>query len=46
MENITGTPVRGNDFFRRDRIIEQAWNLLKSGEHIIIAAPEELARPH
>ncbi len=44
LKNITGSPVRGDDFFKRDKLIEKAWDLLESGEHILIAAPRRVGK--
>jgi len=39
MKILTGSPVRGNDFFIREMLIEEAWDYIGSGNHILIAAP-------
>lgn len=40
----TGNPVRGNDFFVRENLIEQTWEHLESGSHILIAAPRRVGK--
>ncbi|MCP4630631.1 MAG: ATP-binding protein [bacterium] len=40
----TGNPVRGDDFFVRENLIEQTWEHLKSGSHILIAAPRRVGK--
>jgi len=40
----TGNPVRGDDFFKRENVIEQAWEHLESGGHILIAAPRRVGK--
>ena len=40
----TGNPVRGEDFFKRENIIAQAWNYLNAGSHILIAAPRRVGK--
>ncbi|MFQ5825558.1 MAG: ATP-binding protein, partial [bacterium] len=40
----TGNPVRGEDFFNREKLIAKAWDLIKSGSHILIAAPRRVGK--
>jgi DNA polymerase III delta prime subunit len=40
----TGNPVSGKDFYKRDHLIEQAWDLIESGSHILIAAPRRVGK--
>lgn len=44
MKIQTGNPVRGDDFFKRENVIEQAWDHLESGSHILIAAPRRVGK--
>ncbi len=44
MENKTGIPVRGNDFFTRDNLITQSWDLIERGSNILIAAPRRVGK--
>ena len=44
MKIQTGNPVRGDDFFKRENVIEQAWEHLESGSHILIAAPRRVGK--
>jgi len=44
MKIQTGNPVRGDDFFKRENVIEQAWDYLNSGSHILIAAPRRVGK--
>ncbi len=39
-----GNPVSGKDFYKRDLLIEQAWDLIESGSHILIAAPRRVGK--
>jgi predicted AAA+ superfamily ATPase len=40
----TGNPVRGDDFFVRENLVEQTWEHLASGSHILIAAPRRVGK--
>jgi len=44
MKIQTGNPVRGSEFFIRENLIEQAWDYIKSGNHILIAAPRRMGK--
>jgi len=44
MKNRVGPPVSGDDFFHRDELIERAWNIIESGNHILIAAPRRVGK--
>ena len=44
MKIQTGNPARGDDFFKRENVIEQAWDYLESGSHILIAAPRRVGK--
>ncbi len=44
MKIQTGNPARGDDFFKRENVIEQAWDHLESGSHILIAAPRRVGK--
>lgn len=44
MKIQTGNPVRGEDFFKRDDLVEKAWELITSGSHILIAAPRRVGK--
>jgi AAA+ ATPase superfamily predicted ATPase len=44
MENIAGSPVRGENFFDRENLLRDAWNLLGKGQHILIAAPRRVGK--
>ena len=44
MKIQTGSPVRGDDFFKRNRLIEQAWELIETGNHVLIAAPRRVGK--
>jgi len=39
MDINTGAPARGDNFYFRKNIISKAWDLIESGNHILIAAP-------
>ncbi len=40
----TGQPVRGDDFYVRKNLIDQAWGMIDSGKHILIAAPRRVGK--
>ena len=44
MKNKAGPPVSGDDFFNRENLIEQTWDLLDTGSHILIAAPRRVGK--
>lgn len=44
MRNITGIPARGEDFFKRDILVDRLWEMLESGENILIAAPRRVGK--
>ena len=44
MKIQTGNPVRGKDYFKREILINKAWNLIESGNHILIAAPRRVGK--
>lgn len=44
MKIKAGSLVRREDFFSRDNLIEKAWELIKSGAHILIAAPRRVGK--
>ena len=44
MKNQIGSPVRGDDFFKRDALTKKAWGLIQSGAHILIAAPRRVGK--
>ena len=44
MKIQTGNPVRADDFFKRENVIQQAWEYLESGSHILIAAPRRVGK--
>ena len=39
-----GKPVRGDDFFYREKLVEKAWGLIDSGNHFLIAAPRRVGK--
>ena len=44
MKIQTGNPVRGNNFFKRPKLINKIWDLIASGNHILIAAPRRVGK--
>jgi len=44
MKIQTGNPVRGKEFFVREGLIENAWDYIESGNHILIAAPRRVGK--
>ncbi|HSD45524.1 MAG TPA: hypothetical protein VLB87_02845, partial [Pyrinomonadaceae bacterium] len=41
--NRVGAPVRGNDFYGRDALVDLIWTKLKSG-NILLAAPRRFGK--
>jgi len=39
-----GAPARGENFYFRKNIISKAWDLIESGNHILIAAPRRVGK--
>ena len=44
MQNITGSPVREENFFNRENLITEMWQSIKNGLHILIAAPRRVGK--
>ncbi|MBA4369255.1 MAG: hypothetical protein C0403_16635 [Desulfobacterium sp.] len=44
MKIQAGPPVRGENFLYRENIIHKAWELIESGNHILIAAPRRAGK--
>lgn len=44
MDNITGSPVEGNNFFGREKELEFAWEHLKKGNSMILPAPRRVGK--
>jgi hypothetical protein len=40
----TGSPVSGDDFYKREHLINKAWDLIESGHHILFAAPRRVGK--
>lgn len=40
----TGNPASGDDFYKRDHLIEKAWDLIESGAHVLVAAPRRVGK--
>ncbi|MCI0511776.1 ATP-binding protein [candidate division KSB1 bacterium] len=40
----TGNAVSGDDFYKREYLIDQTWDLIESGHHILIAAPRRVGK--
>ncbi len=40
----TGSPVSGDDFYKREYLIDKAWDLIDSGNHLLIAAPRRVGK--
>jgi hypothetical protein len=40
----TGNPVSGSDFYKRVHLIDNAWDLIESGAHVLIAAPRRVGK--
>ena len=44
MKIVTGGPVSGKNFFYRKNVVEEAWEQIESGSHILIAAPRRVGK--
>ena len=44
INNITGSPVEGEDFFGREKELTFAWNHIKKGNSIILSAPRRVGK--
>ncbi len=44
MNNITGPPVEGDNFFGREREIAYAWGRISSGNNIILPSPRRVGK--
>lgn len=40
----TGNAVRGKNFYKRENVIRKAWDLIESGNHILLAAPRRVGK--
>ena len=44
MKIQAGNTVRGQNYFKRDYLIEEAWDYIESGSHLLIAAPRRVGK--
>ena len=44
VNNITGSPVEGKDFFGREKELEFVWKHIQKGNSIILAAPRRVGK--
>lgn len=44
INNITGSPVEGENFFGREKELEYAWNHIKKGNSLILSAPRRVGK--
>lgn len=44
MQNITGQPVVGTDFYGRDYELKALWERLERGEHVLLLAPRRVGK--
>ncbi|MBD3288813.1 AAA family ATPase [candidate division KSB1 bacterium] len=44
MKIQAGNAVRGKNYFRRENLEDKAWDLIESGNHILIAAPRRVGK--
>ncbi|MBN1998629.1 ATP-binding protein [candidate division KSB1 bacterium] len=44
MKIQAGLPVSGSNFFIRGKLIDRAWDLIETGNHILIAAPRRVGK--
>ncbi|MCX6252701.1 MAG: ATP-binding protein [Bacteroidetes bacterium] len=44
INNITGSPVEGENFFGREKELDFAWNHIQKGNSIILSAPRRVGK--
>lgn len=44
INNITGSPVEGDDFFGREKELVHAWKSIKKGNSLILSAPRRVGK--
>ncbi|MBS7253983.1 ATP-binding protein [Flavobacterium branchiicola] len=44
INNITGSPVEGANFFGREKELDHAWNSIKKGNSLILSAPRRVGK--
>ena len=44
INNITGSPVEGDDFFGREKELKYAWNHIRKGNSLILSAPRRVGK--
>lgn len=44
MQNVTGVPVTGDDFFGREKELQYAWDRIKSGNNLILPSPRRVGK--
>jgi hypothetical protein len=44
IDNITGSPVEGNNFFGREKELEYIWKHIQKGNSIILSAPRRVGK--
>ena len=44
INNITGSPVEGNNFFGREKELEYVWKHIQKGNSIILSAPRRVGK--
>ena len=44
MKIKAGPPVRGDDYFIRNNLIDKAWDYIESGNHILVTAPRRVGK--
>ncbi len=44
INNITGSPVEGENFFGREKELEFAWNHINKGNSLILSAPRRVGK--
>ena len=44
INNITGSPVEGDNFFGREKELKYAWNHIRKGNSLILSAPRRVGK--
>ncbi|MCK4447284.1 MAG: hypothetical protein KAW56_09405 [Candidatus Marinimicrobia bacterium] len=44
MKIRTGNPVRGDNFFKRENLIEKIWEIIESESNIMLVAPRRVGK--
>jgi uncharacterized protein len=44
INNITGSPVEGDNFYGREKELEFAWNKIQNGNSLVLSAPRRVGK--